>query len=223
MGLPTPDLHEGVLLKEEAIMRTFLCVILIVIPTAAFAGDEPTPMQWWQIVSGILAIPMTMGTLIFGLATLKKTRLESRKIELELREREAAIAGMPGATSAHVQEIAHSLLNPLIDNNRVNYLMLRFVIVYLVLQFWGVFEKLWDLLSAGTLVTLQQVFNLRTDGVPIMIFVALNGVVQFGWIALVLLLVPPLYRDISHHIGFDIWEKFGKGSRDPKREARGHS
>jgi hypothetical protein len=188
-------------------MRIFLCVIIIMLSTAAFAADEPNPTPWWQIVSGILAIPTAIGTLIFGLATLRKTRLESRKIELELLEKEAAIANMPGVGSSGAHEIAQSLVNPLIDNNRVNYLILRFVVIFLLLQFWEVFEKIFNLVGGGTFLTLQEVFQFRTQGIPMMIFFGLSQVVQFSWIVLVLLMGIPLYRDISTHIGFRILKR----------------
>jgi hypothetical protein len=187
-------------------MRILLYIMIFSMSSAtALAADEQSPTHWWQIVSGILAIPTAIGTLIFGLATLKKTRLESKKIELELREKEASIANMPGVAASGAHEIAQSLVNPLIDNNRVNYLILRFVVIFLLLQFWQIFEKLFALVGTGTVLTLQQVFKISVEGLPMLLYFSLSQVVQFSWIVLVLVLGLPLYRDISTHIGFRIW------------------
>jgi hypothetical protein len=179
------------------------CVIAIALPTAAFAaGDESNPTHWWQVVTGILAIPTAIGAIVLGYATLKKTRLESKKIELELLEKRATIANMPSAASPEANKIAQSLIDPLIENNRVNYLILRFVVIYLLFEFWQIFEKAFGLVAGGTMVTLQELFKVSVSGVPTMIFFGLSQVVQVGWIILVLLLGLPLYRDISAHIGF---------------------
>jgi hypothetical protein len=182
-------------------MRTIFCLIIVLIvllSSPAFANDEANPTHWWQIVTGILAIPTAIGTLILGYATLTKTRLESKKIELELLEKQAMISSLPSAASSEAHKVAQSLIDPLIDNNRVNYLVLRFVIVFLLLQFWEIFQKIFNLLAGGTMLTIQEVFKLP---VPTMIFFGLTEVVQFSWIVLVLLLGVPLYRDISTFIG----------------------
>jgi hypothetical protein len=188
-------------------MRLLLCIIIIMLSTAASAADESNPTHWWQIVTGILAIPTAIGTLIYGLATLKKTRLESKVIELELLEKQAAIAKMPGVVTSGAQEIAQSLVDPLIDNNRVNYLILRFVVIFLVLQFWQIIEKIFELVGGGTILTLQEVFKVSVQGTPTMIFFGLGQVLSFSWIVLVLLMGVPLYRDISTHLGFRVFPK----------------
>jgi|SRR5579862_1308719 len=183
-------------------MRTILCLIIILLSTPAFAGDETNPTHWWQVVTGILAIPTAIGAMILGYATLKKTRLESKKIELELLDKQAMISNLPGIASPEAHKVAQSLIDPLIDNNRVNYLILRFVIIFLLLQFWEVIQKVFSLLAGGAMLTIQQVFKVSTDGLLTIIFFGLSEVVQLGWIVLVLLLGVPLYRDISTHIGF---------------------
>jgi len=183
------------------------CLAVILCSTAAFAADESNPPHWWEITTGILAIPTAIGGLIVGYATLKRTRLEAKKIELELREKEANIAKMPGIANPEAHELAQTLINPLIDNNRVNYLIMRFVIIFLLLQFWEVFQKVFNFVAGGTFLTIQNVFHLPTGGPPTMIFFGLTEVVQFSWIALVLMLDVPLYRDISTHIGFRIFNE----------------
>jgi hypothetical protein len=188
-------------------MRIFVSLIIIMLSSAAFAADESKATHWWDIATGVLAIPTALFGIVLAYATLTKTNLESKKIELELREKQATIANTPGIATPESDKIAQSLINPLIDNNRVNYLILRFVVIYLILQFWEIFQKVFNLLVGGTFLSLQKVFGLSIEGLPTLIFFGLTQVVQFSWIILVLLLGLPLYRDISTHIGFRILKR----------------
>ena len=184
-------------------MRLFVTVFILflLLPLPAFAEEAKRP-EWWQIITGVIGIPAALIGLVLTYATLKKTKLESRKIELEIREKQGIIANTTAAASPEAQEVAQQLINPLIDNNRVNYLILRFVIFYLILQFWTVVSDVFNYAAGGTFFALQNLFGLSVRGVPELIFVAASMAVKFGWVAVVLLFGVPLYRDIAKHIGF---------------------
>src|SRR4051812_29945434 len=115
-------------------MALFLC-------DPALAEEASKPLHWWEIVSGILAIPVAFIGLVFSYATFVKTRLEAQKIELEIREKQKALAES-GTATVEVQQVAQSLIDPLVDNARVNYIIMRFIILYLVLLFWELFAKI---------------------------------------------------------------------------------
>lgn len=55
-------------------------------------------LSWWQVGAGVLSIPATLLGLAYTWALIRKTKLESRKIQLEIVEKEAA--AFPTATSS---------------------------------------------------------------------------------------------------------------------------
>src|ERR1700726_4554496 len=62
---------------------------LLVLPSIAMAGDGASPpAAWWQIATGILAIPAAILGLVYSYFQIQKTRLETRKIALEVRQTE---------------------------------------------------------------------------------------------------------------------------------------
>jgi hypothetical protein len=63
--------------------------VLAIVPSIALAGDQATqPLVWWQVVTGVLAIPAAILGLVYSFFQIQKTRLETRKIALELQRTE---------------------------------------------------------------------------------------------------------------------------------------
>jgi hypothetical protein len=85
--------------------------------------------QWWQIVTGILAIPVAFITIWGGYQTSRKTRLETRNLERQLDEQQS----QPGL----IREQAGARTG--ITAVRVEGYVVRFIILYLAYQFWGLF------------------------------------------------------------------------------------
>jgi hypothetical protein len=56
--------------------------------TPFVADDLAKPLVWWQVVTGILAIPAALLGLFYSYFLIRKTRLEARKLELDIREKE---------------------------------------------------------------------------------------------------------------------------------------
>jgi len=55
-------------------------------------------MPWWQVISGVLAIPATMLGLVYTYRLYQKTHLEMRRLELEITEKEREL-GLEKASS----------------------------------------------------------------------------------------------------------------------------
>jgi hypothetical protein len=79
---------------RRAISRSRRAVAaLLILPSVALAADEaikPLP-SWWQVATGILAIPAAVLGLVYSFFQIQKTRLETHKIALELRRAEKEI------------------------------------------------------------------------------------------------------------------------------------
>ncbi len=172
----------------------------------AFADEMKRP-EWWEVIAGIIAIPTGLLGLVVSYATYKKTGLESKKLELEILEKEKEFAKAPPPT-AEQQRVADVIIKPLIDNTRVNYFLLRFILLSLMLLFWAILEKGFNFFVGGAFVTLTQLLGFSTLRATIPIFI-LSQLAQLGWVILVLMVGVPLYRDIARHIGFRVsWRHF---------------
>lgn len=101
---------------------------------AQAATEKPAP--WYQAVSGILGIPATILAMVGSWYLVKKTSLESRKLDLELKEKENAlrVAEQTGSPA----EVARIVAEPVLSGKRVQDVLIRFVLLYLVLQVWNV-------------------------------------------------------------------------------------
>jgi len=69
--------------------RALILACLFLIQAVIRAADDPSkPLEWWQVGAGIIALPAGILGLLFSYYQIQKTRLESRKLELELQEKE---------------------------------------------------------------------------------------------------------------------------------------
>jgi hypothetical protein len=185
--------------KRNTIYWTLFFVVALAAPAAAEQAKTP---EWWEIAAGIAAIPTGIVGIVTAYYTAVKSRLEARKLELDLRTQEAALAASPAATDGQ-RALTHSLIDPLVDNTKVNYFVMRFVLLYLMLQFWDVLSKVANFVVGGAYMTLTQVLHLASDSKILQFgLIGLTEIIQFGWIILVLLIGLPLYKDIAGHIGF---------------------
>lgn len=105
---------------------------------------------WWQVAAGILAIPTAVLGLVYTFHLMKKSRLESRKIELEIEEKEVALqnikAGTQPATGSTTEERFTELVaQPLLAGRRVQEILLKFVMLFLILLAWRIVDQLFGL------------------------------------------------------------------------------
>jgi hypothetical protein len=176
-------------------------VVGFAVPAAA---DQAKTPEWWEVAVGIAAIPTTIVGIVTAYYTAVKSRLEARKLELDLRAQQATLVASPGTTASQTA-LTRSLIDPLVDNTKVNYFVLRFILLYLMLQFWSVLSKAVNFVVGGAFLTLTQILHLGQDSKVLMFGMAgISQIIEFGWIVLVLLIGIPLYKDIATHIGFKL-------------------
>src|SRR5579872_33359 len=51
-------------------------------------GKPDRPPEWYEVVTGIMAIPLTLVGGVYSWALIRKTNLEARRTELEIQEKE---------------------------------------------------------------------------------------------------------------------------------------
>lgn len=171
----------------------------ILFPSVALAAEEATKQpQWYEIVGGVLAIPATLIGLAYSYVLIRKTRTESRKLELEIREKEIALKG---DTTVSEQEHRENI-GAAIRDSLVASILLRFALMYVVLQLWSVVQGVFGSLVTGTYVGLQA-FGVVSDfrGTPEFILFGLTQLPSLVTWAIVLTLGIPLLREISGYLG----------------------
>jgi hypothetical protein len=108
----------------------FFCTPGRVLAAPASEAQEP----WYKILAGILAIPATVIGIAVSFRLVRKTNLESRKLELEIIEKQRQLQATTGTAEF---EALKELTQPFSLNQRVLLLVLRFVILELTLRLWN--------------------------------------------------------------------------------------
>lgn len=182
----------------------FLVIILLLYVGNAFAetASEATKApQWWEVVGGILAIPVAITGLAYSYVLIHKTRLESRKTELEIKEKETALQQLSEAE----HEAALEIVQPIIEGRQAQYLVLRFILLWVVLRLWSLIHSAFGFLINGIMFGTQELTGIDVNNplvfIPFLIVQYLPQlvtwfiVIGFGW---------PLFRDVNTFLNIDI-------------------
>ncbi len=120
--------------------RTVLtcAVVICIFASDAIAQDGAAANAkagevWYKVATGVLAIPAALLGLILTFNILRKTTLESRKLELEIQQKHAEVRA---ATAGEVT--LQTLASPVVEGQRVLLLIVRFVVLELTLRLWNV-------------------------------------------------------------------------------------
>jgi hypothetical protein len=126
--------------------------ISVLNPALATAVESPIPHEpWYKVIAGIIAIPASVIGLAVSYRLFRKTNLESRKLELEIREKEQQFHA---ATSSPGLEALKVLAQPFALSHRVSLLLLRFVILDLILRIWHFVPAAIEYIASATYLAL---------------------------------------------------------------------
>lgn len=193
-----------------------ITIALLIAPVCALADDNHPP-QWWQVASGVLAIPAALLGIIYSYFLLKKTRLESRKTELEIREKEGQLRNI----AAGDPELAQRLLEPVVNARLGQLLILRFIILYLTLKAWTLLETLVTLSIKGAAIGLVTLLGegegFELEKWFLLPFLVLTNLPEAGYWLIFFLLGWPLFKDVNGVLGLDLRD-FLRLRRAPRRE-----
>jgi len=190
--------------QEDSMKYAVLGLLLLsalFVASAAAAEEAPKAKQWWEIVGGILAIPAGVVSLAYSYVLIRKTRLEARKTELEIIEKESQLQELTAGRS----EAAREIVAPLVQGRQAQYLMLRFVLLYVVLRLWNAITSAFNVLITGAALGAQQFAKINLDNnwllVPFFVISKLPEVVD--WL-IILGLGLPLFRDLNKFLNIDL-------------------
>ena len=157
---------------------------------------QPTdPLPWWQIITGILAIPAAIIGLVYTYRLSKKTRLESRKLELEIIEKESQSQKSKSTTTKKKNALGSSQ----IIAARIQDFVIRFIIFYLTLVGWGLIASLIKPLENALIAWLITAYQLdvSTNWLNIFWLSMINEIGTLGEWLIYILIGWPLLSDIT--------------------------
>jgi hypothetical protein len=126
-------------------------IFLAQVPPAGTQTTSSTP--WWQVVTGIIAIPAALLGLYYTYLLSQKTRWETKELRRKIREDE----GTPSPQAP--LRILSGLDSPRLVAANIQDFLIRWIILTLVYQVWGIISGFFSpLISATTqyLYTQQQ-------------------------------------------------------------------
>ena len=165
--------------------------------TPGLAAESRTP-QWYEIATGIIAIPAALIGLAYSYLLIKKTRLEARKTELEILEKERQLAQIT-AVSEGARVAA-----PASEGRIALLLLLRFVVLWLIASGWGLVEDAFNLLFTGAIVGAQQLCGLILSGWTDVPLVAIQKIPKLAYWIVFIALAWPLFKDANAALGINI-------------------
>jgi hypothetical protein len=128
------------------VISTMVAVVVTAVALAAEGGSTPEP--WYKVIAGIIAMPAAVIGLAVSYRLFRKTNLESRKLELEIGEKERQLQNISGTPAV---EALRGFAQPLALSQRLSILILRFVILELTLRIWNFVPSAFSYITtAGT-------------------------------------------------------------------------
>lgn len=121
-------------------MQVIILAILRLATTTVSETADAIP--WWTMVTGIIAIPAAVLAIAVSYVMVKKTRLESRKLELEIAEKESLLGSADARSTGRSVEVSATEI--LLEDRRVQDLILRSILLLFILQTWNIVERLVD-------------------------------------------------------------------------------
>jgi hypothetical protein len=151
----------------------------------------------------LVAIPVALIGIAYSYVLIRKTRLESRKMEFEIAEKEQAIAEVVGERSEEIQR----LVRPLVESKNVQLLLLRFVILFLLIEGWGLIEKGFNVIMGGVYLSASSLTGVEISDdnlwvvIPLLILTYLP---QIGYWVVFIAIGWPLFRDVNEILGLNL-------------------
>lgn len=115
----------------------------LVVLTVEQTGTPEGP-AWWEVATGIIAVPTGLIGLWYTVALIRKTRLEADKAEFELQRMRGEIEARLSKESSPAVDV---FAEPLLRSQHVQDLIVRFVILSVVLLIWGLAGQVFNLVS----------------------------------------------------------------------------
>jgi hypothetical protein len=128
-------------------------MVVVLAQAAPTAPTQDTP-SWMDTASWWIGLPVAIVAAVGTIYALPKVRREMRKLDLEILEKERALG--VAKVSDNPAEVARIVAEPIFESRRAQDLILRFVLLYLLLQAWGLISGLLGSATSSALFALNR-------------------------------------------------------------------
>jgi hypothetical protein len=177
----------------------------VVLTNLAQAAADENAQDWKQVISWVLGVPVALAAAAGTVYAVPKARRELRLAELEIIEKERALG------LARVQEdpaeVAKVVAEPIFETRRAQNLILRFVLLYLLLQAWSIVSGLLGSALAGAQIGLNSAVQGNRSVLVVAGYLLAAAVASLPAIVRSLLFVVvgwPLLLDVAKLLRFDL-------------------
>lgn len=166
--------------------------ILAMTPAVCLAAENGViSLPWWEIGATIIGIPLTLILIRYYLVLTKKARLELESKERENLQLEQPVKQGESATFIDEQpQPSASVTEPLVEIRQFQFIILRFIILYVLV------------LLVGQLGTVVELFGILTIG---NLTRPLVNLIRF---ILIISLGIPLFKDVNRILGLRLRDIF---------------
>jgi hypothetical protein len=174
------------------------------VQNAAHQAAATRPPEWWEIISGVLAIPATLLGLAYSYVLIQKTRYEIPKVQAETQKLELEIQAqrkeLSPAATAMADAFLKETIQPALDLRRFQLLFLRFLVLYLLLSVWPIIKQAVYAMVVVLAIGLGKLLHMDLKDQTkwyVYPFVLIAEAPDTGYWIVLFLLGWPLIRDTS--------------------------
>ena len=191
--------------KTLTVIMTIGVLLFFPVFSVQAQGITPETPKWWEVATGVISIPVALIGIAYSYALIRKTRLEIRKTELEIIEKEQKLKKLSPKDKEAYEEIA----KPVITNQKIQYLIPRFIILYLILQSWDLIKLAMEYGLEKVLLVIYLILNLDLNNIwlalPYIVLVNLPKLAY--WITLISI-GWSLFKDANSIVGLNLKDIF---------------
>ncbi len=160
---------------------------------------EQSP-EWYEIVVGIISIPAGIFGLVYSFFIIKKVNLESKKIELEILEKNKIISDEKEQIS--IDKKTTSVLK----TNQLNSIILKFILLCLILLSWGVFTQIFTFITGGMYIFSDKIFGIEDKNewyylLPFYIIQQMPKIINY---LIIIIVGVPLIKEINNYLNITL-------------------
>ncbi len=189
---------------REAVDFTFL---LASTAPAESGGDSGS--DWQKTISWALGLPVSIVAAVGSVQLWRKNPLEQRKLQLDILEKERAL-GLAKDTS-EAGRVATIVAEPILETQRTQVLILRFVLLSVMLMAWGLVANLLGAALSGAQFGLDRAITGEASIAAVSGYLAVALIAAIPSVVRSLLIVLigwPLLLDIADALRFELPQYF---------------
>ncbi|MEM8575418.1 MAG: hypothetical protein AAGF48_12380 [Pseudomonadota bacterium] len=159
-----------------------------------------------EIALAVVAAVGLAVALYYAFVLVQRIKLEGRRVSLELQETERLLSQCDaGGDCSQTSQGSKPIIELASQNSKMNFIFLRFIVLFLMLQFWEVFKAAYGLALGRIFLELRRSQFSSVDGGPLLdAMTLLNYFVQYGWVLILVMFGWPLFREIREAAGFSL-------------------